>query len=244
MILKSPDFRSLDLLFVWEPEGELVGVALAIPCPSQVTEGLEQFSADFWHDIRVELRRRLGDQLQVLPICSAAGDQSPHLLLYAQQEEEMRRRRGLTEREDIAQRVANAVLDALEWTQPEPERAWPLAHRVKRISLTPRRTTRAERDWAQAAYEESAAQGDIDSWWPQRLRGVVEHFDGIRPVEPVPVEIHVLRVGGNEKKSVLIGSSASRNEEGGGEWTIERTGDRVFGARTAMWACILRRSSH
>jgi len=72
----------------------------------------------------------------------------------------------------------------------------------------------------------------------------VEHFDGIRPVEPVPVEIHVLRVGGNEKKSVLIGSSASRNEEGGGEWTIERTGDRVFGARTAMWACILRRSSH
>ena len=193
--------HSVDMLFTWEPGGTLAGVALAIPCPSQVDEHLEQFSADFWHDIRAELRRRLGAHLQVLPICSAAGDQSPHLLVYGPQEEEMRRRRGLTERQEIAQRVADAVERALACTPPGPTPAGagppdgPLVHCVSRLELTPRRITRPERDWAQAACEQCAARGDTTSWWPARLRQVVEYFDGVQHARPLPVELHVLRVG-------------------------------------------------
>ena len=112
--------HSLDMLFTWEPQGALTGIALAIPCPSQVDEQIEKYSADYWHDIRVELRRRLGSQIQILPICSAAGDQSPHFLLYGKQEEEMRLRRGVTERQEIARRVADAVECALAHTHPEP----------------------------------------------------------------------------------------------------------------------------
>jgi len=187
--------HSLDMLFIWEPDGALAGAALAIPCPSQVTEGLEQFSADFWHDIRLALRRRLGDDFRLLPMCSAAGDQSPHFLLYGPQEAEMRRRRGVTEREEIAQRVADAVTRALECTRPDPDRPWPLVHRVRRPALTPRSVTREERDWAQAAYEQAVAKGDTESWWPQRLRAVVEQFDGSRKAEPFEAEIHVVRLG-------------------------------------------------
>ena len=111
--------HSLDMLFTWEDDATLAGIALAIPCPSQVDESLEQFSADYWHDIRVELRARLGEHLQILPICSAAGDQSPHFLVYGRQEEEMRRRRGVTERQEIARRVGDAVMRALECTRPD-----------------------------------------------------------------------------------------------------------------------------
>lgn len=194
--------HSVDLLFNWDSAGTLAGLALAIPCPSQVDEGIEQFSADFWHDIRVELRARLGAQLQILPICSAAGDQSPHFLLYRLQEEELRRRRGVTERQEIAQRVADTVFRALSHTRPEPADEWPLAHRVRRLTLTPRRITRAERDWAQATYEQCAAKGDKTSWWPMRLRRVVDGFDGLKQAEPFPAEIHVLRIG-----SVAIATS-------------------------------------
>ena len=141
------------------------------------------------------MRARLGKQLQILPICSAAGDQSPHFLLYGRQEEDLRRRRGVTERQEIAQRVAEAVLRALKDTRPEPAREWPLAHRVKKLELPPWRITKAQRDWVQAEYERFAAKGDKDSWWPKRLRAVVERFEGLATAQPYPLEIHVLRIG-------------------------------------------------
>jgi hypothetical protein len=187
--------HSLDMLFTWESDGKLAGVALAIPCPSQVDEHLTRFSADFWHDIRIELRRRLGDSLMVLPLCGAAGDQSPHFLLYAREEEEMRRRRGLSERQEIAVRVADAVERALACTPPE-NAPLPFAHRVRRVSLTPWRVTREQRDWAEAAYQKTVKDGwDLTSWWPQRLKNVVAAFERPYAVEPVGHELHALRIG-------------------------------------------------
>ena len=186
--------HSLDMLFTWDPDGRLAGVALSIPCPSQVTESIEEFSSDYWHEVRVELRRRLGDHLHVLPLCSAAGDQSPHFLLYDKLEEEMRRRRGVTERQEIALRVADAVERALECTRPEPASACALAHRVRELSLTARRIRRADRDWAAAALAEAQARSQA-GWWPENLRKVVESFDNDRQADPFPVEIHVVRIG-------------------------------------------------
>jgi len=189
--------HGIDMLFTWDNDGALAGVALAVPCPSQVDEHLDRFSADYWHEVRDELRKRLGERLPVLAICSAAGDQSPHFLIGERQEKEMRARRGVSERREIALRVADAVERALACTNPrdhaEPER---LAHVVKRLELPPRGVSRKERDWAEAERKRWIGEGnDPGSWWPARLRAVVETFDGLRRPGPVPVEIHVLRVG-------------------------------------------------
>lgn len=187
--------HSLDMLFAWEPDGRLAGVALTIPCPSQVEEHLEQFSADFWHEIRVELRRRLGASLHVLALCGAAGDQSPHFLLYGRQEEEMRARRGVTERQEIALRVADAVERALACTRP-PEGDAVVAHRCRRLAFTPRRVTREERDWAAQARADALKRGmREDLWWPVRLLEVVERFDRGEPMPVLGAEVHVLRLG-------------------------------------------------
>lgn len=187
--------HSLDLLFTWDARGRLSGIAIDVPCPSQTDEHLETLSADFWHDIRVELGARLGDGVRILPLCGAAGDQSPHFMLYGAQEAEMRRRRGVSERREIALRVADAVERALACTTPPPTADITFAHSVRRLTLTPRGVSRVERDWAQAEYERVVSSGDTDSWWPQRLHGVVEQHDGLRTAEPVPVELHVLRIG-------------------------------------------------
>lgn len=186
--------HSLDLLFTWDAGGQLAGVAVGIPCPSQVDEGLEVLSADFWHDIRCELRARFGEALHVLPLCGAAGDMSPHFLLYRREEEKMRRRRGVSERREIALRVADGVSRALACTTPVTDDI-PFAHAVRCVDLTPRGITREERDWAAAEHERATLNQDVGSWWPQRLRAVVECFDGVCAAKPIPVEIHVLRIG-------------------------------------------------
>jgi len=186
--------HSLDLLFTWDAAGRLAGVVVAIPCPAQVDENLEVFSADFWHDIRCELRARFGEALDVLALCAAAGDQSPHFLLYRREEERMRRRRGVSERREIALRVADAVSRAVACTTPVTD-GIPFAHAVRCVELTPREISRAERDWAKTEYERAIVDHDAGSWWPQRLRTVVECFDRPGTPQPFPAEIHVLRIG-------------------------------------------------
>ena len=188
--------HSLDMLFTWKRDGSLSGIAAAIPCPSQVTENLHVFSADYWHEVRIELRKRLGADLFVLPICAPAGDQSPHFLLYGEQEAEMRERRGLSERQEIAIRVADAVDRALACTEAPTPGPVPFRHLVKELNLPPRTITKAERDWAQEQYEEWVREkGETTSWSPKRRLEVVEMFDGKREPEPFPVELHVMRIG-------------------------------------------------
>ena len=198
-----PDFQhiggyedhGIDMLFTWEPDGKLAGITLAIPCPSQVDEHLVEFSADYWHDVRVELRRRFGPHLFVVGWCAPAGDQSPHLLLYEQQEAEMRQRRGVTERQEIALRVADAVARALAVTKPSDETPV-FRHVVRDLPLTPFQISEQDRVWSQAQYDEWVAGGrDTTSWWPTRLREVIETAKGLRKLAPVSTRIHVLRIG-------------------------------------------------
>ena len=187
--------HSLDMIFTWSHAGELTGVALAIPCPSQVVENLNVMSADYWHDVRLELRKRLGNQLHVLGLCAAAGDQSPHFLIYNKQEQAMRERRGLTECQEIAHRVADAVERALACTSPADAMPPTLTHEVATVTLTPRQVSQAERDWAAGSLAEWLTENDDSSWWPQRLKQVVDTGDGRFVPDPVDAEIHVIRIG-------------------------------------------------
>ncbi|MDP6746348.1 MAG: hypothetical protein QGH37_04875 [Candidatus Poribacteria bacterium] len=186
--------HSLDMLFTWLPEGNLSGVALAIPCPAQVDEGLTVFSADFWHEIRLDLRQRLGQDLQVLPLCAAAGDQSPHFLLYRREEAEMRERHGLTERQEIAVRVGMAVERALQSIRPEIDPV-SFRHQTVKAELTPVSIDRQQCDWALSELERCQDNTDPDSWWPRRLQQVVDCFNGVEPLSSMPVELHFIRLG-------------------------------------------------
>ncbi len=188
--------HSLDMLFAYEPEGALAGIVLALPCPSQETEEIEGFSADFWHDIRLELRKRLSGHLAVVGLCSPAGDQSPHRLIYKAQETEMLQRRGLSMRQEIGRRVADAVERALACTQPEKGKDWPLMVRARRLKLTRRKITRAERDWAEKTRAEwISRKGESQSWWPKRQEIVVAGFDHPQEVKPFQMDLQVLRLG-------------------------------------------------
>lgn len=111
--VEGPEDHGVDLLFLWGPEAKVSGVVINLACPSQETENLNEISADFWHDVREELRTRHGPNLFVLPQCSPAGDLSPHPIYRKKAEQILDARRGLSRRQEIARRIANAVDDAL-----------------------------------------------------------------------------------------------------------------------------------
>lgn len=126
---------AVDTLLFWNADGACTGMVINIACPSQETEGLSDVSADFWHDVRVELRKRHGDGLFILPQCSAAGDISPHPMFRKPAELAMVERTGLTRRQVIANRIADAVDACLATAQEHAQTSLALRHLVLDIDL-------------------------------------------------------------------------------------------------------------
>jgi hypothetical protein len=187
--------HSVNMLFTWGEGGELDGVIINVACPSQVDEHLHEFSADFWHEVRVELRQRLGEGLFLLPQCAPCGDLSPHPQLDAKQEAAMRERRGITERQEIALRLADAVSRALECTKPETGPT-PFNHKALKLELAPREVSHAEAQVAQKIRDDYLANnGKKEDWWPVHLGEVVAQHEGKYQPEPVAIEAHVVRLG-------------------------------------------------
>ena len=101
--------HTLNIMGTWDTQKNLTGLIVNIACPSQVDEILFEISADYWHQVRKELRRRFGEHICILAQCSAAGDQSPHVLLCKQAYQRMWELSGRTERQDIAVRIADGI---------------------------------------------------------------------------------------------------------------------------------------
>ena len=106
-----------------------------------------------------------------MPLCEVAGDQSPHCLLYDELEVEMRGRRGLGERREIARRVADAAQVALRCTTPVVDQEPPVAHTSRTQELPALRVTPEDREWAIARYERCIEEGRAETWWGRTVCG-------------------------------------------------------------------------
>jgi hypothetical protein len=140
-----PDFANLEgyedhgveMLFFWGQDKSPTGIVVNLACTAQETEGLSEISADFWHDVRLEMRRRFSGDLFLLPQCAAAGDQSPHFLFRSRAEEIMRQRRSLSSREEIARRMVAAVESVLPLARQDIQTRTLFRHTVARVNLPP-----------------------------------------------------------------------------------------------------------
>lgn len=139
----SPDFsniegyedHALEMLFFWDPDKKMTGLIINIACTSQETENLDVISADFWHDVRLEVSRRISKDIYILPQCAAAGDASPHFMYRNRAEEIMAQRRGLSRRLEIARRIANAVDDVLDIAKSDIQSQPIFVHTVATVNL-------------------------------------------------------------------------------------------------------------
>lgn len=191
---------AVSLVFFWSPAGGLAGLIVNLPCPSQETEREHELSADFWHETRLELTKRLGAGVYVFPQCAAGGDCTSHVQWRKKAEQEMLRRRGLSGRQEIARRIANAVSDVLPVAREGLASQPAFAHAIRTLDLPMQLVSPAERDRCAAKAERAAAQPDgfTRAAWH---RDVVRRYDeqqatmaaGGRPT--VPVTVHAIRLG-------------------------------------------------
>lgn len=117
--------HSVNLLYTWDVDKNLTGVIINVASPSQVSRQEFVITADYWHDTRVELHKRLGKDIFILPQCSAAGDQMSHTLIGEKAEARMQKimfgdtiktgnvRKGL--KMQIALQISDAVTSILPY---------------------------------------------------------------------------------------------------------------------------------
>ena len=77
--MEGPVDHTAELMYTWDQDGTLSGVLINLANPSQVLEAEPYISADYWHEVRKQLRAHadIPEGVFVLPVCGAAGDQAP-----------------------------------------------------------------------------------------------------------------------------------------------------------------------
>lgn len=214
--------HDVNLLATYDLQGGLTGLVVNLACPAQVTESLYKLSADFWHETRVELRRRLGSKLFVAAQCSTAGDIAPHFDYKSSYNGKpalrMLKLKQRTMRQEIAHRLANATEEILPLIAQTIEKDPVLKHRVETLQLPLNQLeeshvadARKEMEIWNARYESERKKLDALPKYPtegrwyvavttafSRMRwnrGVLERFEQQKTNPFRPEEIHVVRLG-------------------------------------------------
>lgn len=203
-----PQFRNLEgyedhdvnVLFFWNQARKLIAVNIEVACPAQEVESTFAVNADYWHPVRMALRKRFGADLCVLGWIGAAGDMSPHLIYRKAADERMRKLRNLSRLDEISRRIILAVDEAYEAVKNDRHTDAVLIHKVETLTLPMRLVT--EKECAEAMAISDTIDADPKAsekvyakmkWY----RGVIKRFE-MQKTNPNPTydtEIHVLRLG-------------------------------------------------
>ncbi len=200
----TPRFRSLEgtqdhgveMLFLWDADDQLTGIVINPACPSQVVENKLLVSADYWSAARDRLRATYGADLYVLPLCSAAGDQSPRdLVRRGRGEPNMRDWVGL---EEMGRRIARAVDYVYERAKEDVRHDLPFAHHVEDLALPALRLTEQHAQEARQGLvdlEERAEPGRTDRILKLRYERLLDQYEQQADEPTFPMQLHVIRLG-------------------------------------------------
>ena len=196
-----PEFRGLEgyedhaveVLFFWDQQKKLIATAVNLACTAQEVGGGRAVNADFWHEVRQDLRNRYGENLCVLGWIGAAGDQTSKLMFRTAAEERMRKLRGLTRLQEIARRIVRAVDDVYAVAKDDIHTDVPMVHKVQTIPLPIRMVTEKELAEAKALQQKNKSK-DASGWqiWNERL---IERHEWQKSHPVYPMELHVIRLG-------------------------------------------------
>lgn len=75
--LEGGNDSGIELIFTYDENKKLTGVVANIACPAQVVEHRSFISSDYWGKVKENLRKEYGEDIYLLSLCSAAGDQCP-----------------------------------------------------------------------------------------------------------------------------------------------------------------------
>ena len=215
--LEGGNDSGIELMYVFDENNKLSGIVANIACPAQCVQHRHFVSPDYWGEAKMLLRKRFGENLYFLELCSAAGDQCPiDLIRYVEPESELndpnitrnypvKRKAGpsmfdLSGMKLTGRRVANEIIAVYEDGLDEPNQNPEFIHNVRHIKLPLRRTTIAEAKEAENKIREYIRNkdGDLDYIDTAKLQvhtGIINRLEFQNTQEVIEAEAHFVRLG-------------------------------------------------
>lgn len=75
--LEGGNDSGIELLYTFNKNKKLTGIVANVACPAQAVQHRSFVSSDYWGKVNIILREKFGEDLFILALCSAAGDQCP-----------------------------------------------------------------------------------------------------------------------------------------------------------------------
>ncbi len=143
--VNDPDFshyegsedNKVQMLFFWDKNKSLTGMVINTAATAQVTDGTNFVSADFYNEARQNIKKKFGKDIFVFFQVGAAGDITPanHEYAYRRAEEIMLKRKGITARQELADRLLNAVEEVFPFVQNDIAYKTVFKHTVAKVDL-------------------------------------------------------------------------------------------------------------
>lgn len=207
----------IELMYIHDENGKLTGIVANLACPAQCVQHRLFVSPDFWGETKMLLRRHFGEDVQLLALCSPAGDQCPvDLVRWVEPESDIHdpncervdppKRKADPSMFDLAgmrkagKRIAHEIIDTYEEGLDEAQSDIVFTHVVEDLELPLRRATLAEAEVAQKAIKDYIRElpGDIDyndMAKLQRHLGILARMEFQECVDTCETEVHMVRMG-------------------------------------------------
>ncbi|NOX98689.1 MAG: hypothetical protein GXP30_02990 [Verrucomicrobia bacterium] len=197
--LEGAEDHGVEVLFFFDTDKKLLATAVNVACPGQEVAGRSNINADYWHNVREQLKEKHGNDLVVLSWVGAAGDQSPRLMIRKAANDRMVIAAKQTHLKEIGRKIARAVDDAWQVAKNDVHFDAPLIHTVRNLDLPIRRVTKKEIAQAKTeitnlkAYsKKSGKDNQRKQLWNQKT---IDRFAQQDNHPYYSIELHVLRLG-------------------------------------------------
>jgi len=215
--LEGGSDTGIELMYIFNGEKKLTGIVANLACPAQCVQHRLFVSPDFWGEVKMLLRQHFGEELFLLPLCSAAGDQCPvDLVRWVEPESDVHdpnltrnnppKRKADPSMFDLAgmrktgRRIAREIIDVYNDGLDEAQSDAVFEHHVEDFQLPLRRATLAEAAVARKAIREYLRdkEGDVDYNDAAKLQvhlGILRRMELQEVVDIVETEVHMIRLG-------------------------------------------------
>lgn len=212
--LEGGNDSGIEMMFTYDENKKLTGVIANIACPAQVMEQRSVISSDYWGKVKILLREKYGEGINLMPLCAPAGDQCPRdLVRWVEPETPIKdpnviRENPKVRRADpsmfdvkgtwtIGRRIMNEVEYALEEVTEYKAEA-KLVHLVHALPLPLRRVTETDKREAEKYIMEffkgKTKVNYLDSADLYVYAGILRRYDEQKVNNMVDTEVHVLRM--------------------------------------------------
>ena len=216
--LEGGNDSGMELIYTFNKDKELTGVIANIACPAQVVEHRSFISSDYWGKVKENLRKKFGRHIEVLGLCSAAGDQCPRDMIRWVNPEQpiddpnIKREDYVERRADpsmfdvsglklVGKRISNEILSVYEELGDDYKDEGLLIHESIRLDLPLRKVTIAEYNEAVEKIEKFVEKNRgrklsfEDNAAMHVYAGAIARYRLQQKINQVDMEFHIIRFG-------------------------------------------------